>query len=525
MKRIIGIILILLCIFYIVVIANPDSDIDRNKEQDSETLYTKADEIDIPEDSYSYKIESKVQVEEGQLETITKKIDEIYEYFRGKNYETKQVKIIITSFSRVEADKSRIFIDTIINDIELMKLIIQYEFSEKINYGLMYGLMFDISKNCEIEFEDVRTFTIEELYDVMDYMYLSYINFNPVFASEMEIEMSKYISIEIVQFVQNRYGTDSLFDLMKNSADALNVKLVRNVLYEWLNVNNSSYKPNIEHEPLVFKLNSKEDVLEYQSRNINWILNLDKEEAHTDYFPSVHNDTKTFYEYSDLMFEEISRLEEMLDFSSNDLPMVTIELYSKDIGKNGGMYLNYSGVIKLNSLMSFSHEYVHFYDFSKGYELTYSALKEMRAGYYSNGYILNKIATDELLENTKEYYNALNYIELDMVNPVVEVENYLDRDLTHSDFYSLFADVLLHLHIGDDGEIPDLFEVGVEGYPVIWWNSLMGYMTRTYGAESVDSIMIEQKLLDGTNKDITHVIEEWLDYMNNLSEADYDNYY
>jgi len=89
----------------------------------------------------------------------------------------------------------------------------------------------------------------------------------------------------------------------------------------------------------------------------------------------------------------------------------------------------------------------------------------------------------------------------------------------------LFNDLMIHTMIESGGEIPSLFDVSGTGYPSQYWISMMNFLIRTYGDKAVDTIMYEEKLPDGTHKNITDIIEEWKMYITNLSEDDYGNYY
>lgn len=45
------------------------------------------------------------------------------------------------------------------------------------------------------------------------------------------------------------------------------------------------------------------------------------------------------------------------------------------------------------------------------------------------------------------------------------------------------------------------------------WYPFFAYIERTYGFDSIDSIMLNHKLSDGTNLTIVEVIEHWHAYI------------
>ncbi|MCM1988583.1 hypothetical protein [Oceanirhabdus seepicola] len=475
---------------------------------------------------YNYSIEGKNGITDEQVKEIKSRIDKIYEYFDNKGYELDEIKFIMAHNTRAEHPEDKIIIDfENISDFELMQLILQHEFSEYVNYGLMYGVMYDISKTYNLEFEEVTSYSIQEVEEYWDYISLAYINFTPEIASETEVEISKYVSVELVKYIKGEYGSEYLINLMKDSSDPSKVYKVSEILDAWMKQNNSDYVSNRIMNVEVFNQNPKKNTLEYMTDNINWVLYLDKKDIGSDYYISANDNTKVFYEYMNSIYDEITRLEGIFDFESSELPMLTIDIYSNEYLQLGGIYLNINEGIKLNGIVAFSHEYIHFLDKSLGTYPAYDGLVEMRAVYYSSGFKLNNLMFDEIFIEQRDK-RAKECSEIGTVNPFTETEKFLGRAMTYNDYNLLFADIYVHEMLESGHEMPSFFEANRrKGYPVEHWRSLMNYLVKKYGNEAVDTIMLDQKLPDGTNKDMTDVIKEWKVYITNFSEKDYGNYY
>ncbi|WIV11827.1 hypothetical protein [Proteiniborus sp. MB09-C3] len=475
---------------------------------------------------YSYTITGVEGITDEQVKEIKSKIDKVYKYFDDKGYELDEVKFIIANNTRIDHPKNEIIIDfENIIDFELMQIILQHEFSDYLNYGLMYGVIHDIAKTYDLKFEEVNNYSIEEIEEYWDYMFLSYINFTPEIASESEVEIAKYVATELVNYILDKYGGEYLFDLMKKSSESVHANKVSEVLDEWIENNGGDFKDIRIVNREVFNQNPKDNTIAFSTENIYWVLYLNNKELLSDHYPNIHDDTKTFYDYMNIFYEEISRLEEVLEFDSSKLPTITVEVYNGIYNDTGdrlvGKYEKYSRKISLDTASSFSHEFVHFVDDCFNRKFKYTAYDEMRAVYYSRNfqldYFLNywyKAAIENIQKN-----------ELILIDPLAEVEKYLGRKLNQDDYHLLFNDLLIHTFIESGEEIPQLFYVSGWTYPTIYWISLFNFIDRTYGEEAVDTIMFEEKLPDGTMKNMTDTIEEWKIYITNLTKDDYGNYY
>lgn len=479
--------------------------------------------VSCKDKEYNYTFEEKNNITNEQVKEIKSRIDKIYEYFDHKGYELDEVKFITANNTRADHPKDEIIIDfENISDFELMQLILQHEFSEYLNYGLMYGVMYDVSKTYELEFDEVTPYSIQEVEEYWDYMFLTYINFRPDIASETEVKISKYVAAELVKYIIDEHGSEYLFDLMKSSSDPLYANKVSEILDEWMVNNNTDFTASRIENREVFNQNSKDDTIEFITKNINWVLHLNNEEMYSSLIPSIHDSTQVFYDYMNILYEEILRLEGVLAFDSSKLPTATIEIYS-DREDVGGVYYKHADRIQLVTLPAFSHEYIHFVDDCFNRRSKYRALGEMRAEYYSIGFqLLNPMFT-KMLENYKSGIEDGIQKGLILTDPFDKVEKHLGRELTPNDFH-LFVDVIINSVIESGAEMPSFFDVSSGGYPSEYWISMMNFLIRTYGDKAVDTIMFEEKLPDGTMKNITDVIQEWKIYITNLSEEDYSNY-
>ncbi len=473
---------------------------------------------------YSYTLTGVEGITDEQVEEIKSKIDKVYKYFDDKGYELDEVKFIMAKNTRIDHPKHEIIIDfENISDFELMQIILQHEFSDYLNYGLMYGVIYDIAKTYDLKFEEVNNYSIEEIEEYWDYMFLSYVNFTPEIASESEVEIAKYVATELVNYILDKYGGEYLFDLMKKSSELVHANKVSEVLDEWIVNNNTDFTATRIVNREVFKQSSSDDTIEFITKNINWVLYLNNEEIHLSLYPSIHDDIKTFYDYMNIFYEEISRLEGVLSFDSSELPTPTIEIYPK-LKEQGGLYIASQRKIMLAGISSFSHEYIHYIDDCFNRKHKYGAIAEMRAVYYSLGFQLINSRLIEMFEMYKSNIDEGIQEGRILIDPFDKVKKHLGRELTSNDYY-LFIDVFINSIIELGEEIPSLFDVSNGGYPSECWISMMKFLIRTYGEEAVNTIMFEEKLPDGTQKNITDTIEEWKIYITNLTKDDYGNYY
>lgn len=491
----------------------------------SNSLINVASNIDEDEDLIYFRLLSN-GIENAVVCDYRGKLNRLYSFLNDNGHKTKSVTIKLTTFSKVDRAANMIYIDfNTVDDFELAQLVMHYEFTEYTNYGLMYGLISIMTSSQEKTMIDNYNKLNIKVDELLYSSYTDYVNFITEFASEQEIEQAKYLSIKLVEYIINEYGYDYLFTLMTFSSEVQSSVEVNEFVYHWLIEEYPTENVVDRKAHIVFNQNIVDGTVFYKTLGVDWQLNLMRKEKHSHVFPSINDSINTFYDYITLLEKEIIRLENIFNFNKELLPPLKIDIYAEGIDEYDGYYYESPKQIKLNSLLSFSHEYIHYLDDALGNRLKYLAYYEMRAVYYSQGFVLSQKVLQETVSETKKSILNASFEDENVDNPLKILENYLGREMVDSDYNGLFSDIMIHVYVRDGGEIPSLYDVSSDGYPIVFWNSLLNYLTRTYGDEAVNSIMIYDSLPDGTNKNMDSVIKEWKAYINNLSEEDFNSYY
>ena len=519
--------LALLFVVGIIVAVDLNNKIGADDPTSEEINNPTAEVTEAPEKQYSYTVEVRSEMSDDAVDELHTKINAVYGYFQKNNFAIDDnILFIFHSFYRVEVDRTRIYIDTEnYSDFKLMQSIFQYTFSDNLHYGLMYGAMHDIAETNNFEFERATPYSMDEVEEYWQHMYLAYISFQPEIATKDEIEISKYMSVELFEYIKSEYGMEFLYDLMQKSTDPAQVYMVNDILDEWMTKNNPDYVSDRPTAIEVFNQTPEENTIECFSDNFHWVLFTDNTDSMDRYFNGMNESIEDFYYYMNMFYGEITRLEGVFDFDTFDHPLLRFQTYSGEYDNYGGVYKSLKEGIFMTSIFSFSHEYIHFLDDALDTNPPYAGQKEMRAVYFSTKFKLVDDFYNDYFSKSRDYM-IQKYGEMYTINPFTETEKYLGREMTYTDYNLLFSDLFVYASLQSGIEIPKLFVTDADnGYPEEYWISMMNYLIKTYGIESVNTIMIEQRLPDGTVKDLTHVIDEWKEYISNFGPENYGKYY
>lgn len=268
-----------------------------------------------------YSIERKDGISSEDTKYIEQTILKIYEYFNANEIPIDDVTYIMATFSKIENEKDRIFFDyQNISTFEIVQLMLRYTYSDYLNYGLMYGIIYNLAHTYNLEFEETLLFSLDELTLYWDYMIIGYWNFRADIVSEEEVEIAKYVSKELVEYIQNEYGNQYLVQAMKNSSNPEYANEIPELLEEWINKNNPHFSSDRIEVSEIFNQNSPVNKIEFQANEAVWVIHLDNEERNNDTLPSIYESSMIFHQYMQDLYDEIARLERVFDCDVESFP-------------------------------------------------------------------------------------------------------------------------------------------------------------------------------------------------------------
>jgi len=473
---------------------------------------------------FNYSVSIKYDATEDQKKVVDDQLHKIYTYFEEHKIDIDPFEVIVAGFTRLELENNRLFINfEDYTSFDLIQGTLQNTYSEYLHYGLMYGLVDDILASDDFETEKIDSEVYLEEWSIL---YLTAMNFRSEIATSDEIKLAKSASVDFYAYIIETRGQDYFNELLKESTQLDKVYVVHDLMEEWILSIDSEFSYERFDIDVLFSQYYQDDRIKYITKHHDWELYFDKGEMSGAEYPGMHDSLDVFYDYLIMFYDEIERLQTVLDFESGDLQRAEILIYKDEATKFGGLYKKYADELWINSLSSFSHEYVHFLDIELDRQPVYSSYAEMKAVYYSKEFAINQIydwLTVERVDGISE--EAIN--ELDWyIDPKKEVEDFTGRPFEISDFHGLYTDLIIKITLLDGQGFPKLYEVSVDdGYPTYHWNSIMGYIVRNYGDEAVESIMLHHQLPNGQHLDMTDLVEEWKVYISNFDESDYGSYY
>jgi len=486
---------------------------------------------EILADLSHYTIENKIGVSEEELNCYQKKIDEIFTYLSRVGFKVPDVTIVLNNYYKASPSKNQIVLDTATpSDMELLSLLMRYTYSDNVHYGLMYGFIHHIGQHVDLDLEEVEVMPLEMVESKWDYLFIDLVGFTVGVATPIERKLSKYVAVEVVGQIIEEDGYEHLYKLFDKTQFVENINLISDEIDKWVLGLDADFDTSRMKNLLVFDQNYSKGVMRASMRNIDLEFYMKGEDKGYPFTETVHEDLETLYTYMSLFDSEISRLEGVLDFNRDDVSRLTIKFYPYEHKFYSGLYQGGVEII-IFSFKSISHEYVHFIDKQMKRHLTPSMIKEMRAVYYSKEFAFKEqIQGDyyrDLILGFKEHHKD---DVIDGVHIVKIAENYLGRRLGYKDLDRLYGELKIHVYLKQGNERIDLYDIpsfieSRDGYPTDYWISIMKFMERKYGAEEMDYIMLNGHRLDGSRLSIDTVIEDWYDYIENLSEEDYGNTY
>jgi len=478
----------------------------------------------LDERDYNYSLMNKVGLEKESYNDYLSKLDDIYDYLTFINFDAKEVSIVLGTYDKVNRSKGQIVVDTSKEfDDGLLLSLIEYNYSDTLNYGLIYGFAHDIGRKTGLDLEPVEELSIESIESHWPYLYLDYVNFIESISTQDLVRTSKSLSVNLVSHLIDIKGYDDLYDLMDESQHMDSCNQVNKEIIDYIVTLNPTFNTQRPDNFIVMSHNLKGSNLEFEMNNIKFKLNLKGQNIYPELIKSMHSDCETFYYYLNSFRNEITRLEELVGFDYEDLGDLTIEIYKGEHPYAAGFYNR--GTIVLYDFSSISHEYLHHVDYSMARIPRSNFIKEMRAEYYTIDFNLRQPVLenhfDKLIGLIKEDENST----YKGVNLVDYMEDKYGRELEAKDWFGLFGELNIQYEIKAFGvDTYYAFMTSAEeghGYPTAEWLSMMRYMIRVYGEEEMHSIMLHEKLLDGTSYNIDKVQDGWIDYIMNLTEENY----
>lgn len=468
----------------------------------------------------TYSIIVRDNITQDQADVYKNKINGIHNYLESKALSLNEIEYVLSSFARIDLEKNRVYVDVEnTTDFELLRMIIVHNFSEFAHYGLSVGLINQIANELGLAVTTYEEQPMEYIISNWDDLHLGIVNFTPEIASQEEIAVAKYLAVQVTDYIVETQGIQSLWHLLEVSKTIDGVLLVTELMDQWLYETTGEKEISRSVPAIVFKQNSGENSLEFMTDNIGWTLFLNVENNNP-FHLSMHDSTQEFYRQMTLHLDEIDRLEDYFAYKGSDLGYLEVIIYAGNKVDTLGGY--YDGrVINLNSTATFSHEYIHFLDDELDMTPPYRAQSEMRAVYYSSDNQMNQDYIELILD---EYRPQLveNMAYFEETNPFLDAEALLGREMNYRDYVTIFYDLYVYAYITEGYDTRSLFEIANhDNYPEELWISLMNYLINTYTEEAMMTIMNQQKLPDGTFKNLETVIEEWKAYFSVYNPEDY----
>jgi len=473
--------------------------------------------------NYSFIYDQEVDVDPA---TIEAKIKKIYQYFSHIGIEFESVTYSLTTSTWIDRIGNVVFLDYAnMSDVELVATILRYKYSDTLHSGLMYGMAYDITEKLGLNPENVDSVESDKIVDLWDHVAYDYPGFNTYLSTAEMINLNKFLAIDTYKYILDKYGMEEVKSLLDSSSNLEgSIKLSEHMIDYGKSLTGSDDLSDLRTLG-VYSQQTNKDTLYFVKDNIEWKMNLINSDIASDLMASANESIDQFYDYIEIVYDEMERLEKEMGAEGANLPDFTVYLYeSTHRSTHAGSYA-IVGFINLYSIVAFSHEYVHYIDYALGNADPFSFRHEMRAEYYSKDFELKRVNFDNNLENRREIIRR-KILENLKVDVMEEIETFTGREYSYIDYYNMFSDLYINLEMENGYEMPNVYIADTTiGYPTFYWISIINFMVYEYGLETIDTVILHDELPDGSTKTLEEVVEEWLVYLENYSEEDYGRYY
>jgi len=478
----------------------------------------------------TYDLIVKADLTEDQVAAFESKLEALYTYLEEIKFEVPEVTFVLNTYSKVNLQKNQIVLNMdAYSDLELVRSIVRYTYSDEVHYGLTYGFAYELGDHLDLDLETLADLERDQVEDHWDYLFLDYVCFREDIASRDEIKVNKALARSLVKDLIETEGYDAFYKILENSQDVKAVGRTSELIENHVKGLWSDFDLSRKKNPLQFNQKDSDEVISYKMENIDFTISLLFDEQASHLVPTMHHDLETFYSMMMIFDDEIGRLEERMGFDRNDPPTLLIKVYPEESDKYSGVYFGSTELYVL-SMLSISHEYIHFLDEQFKWEGKYSMINEMRAEFYSQDFLLEEMYLSSVYENV---YDGMRDNKNYFINgkSIIDVaEDYLGRPLEFKDRYKLFADLAIHARLKNGGERFSLYDIQgfideKTGYPSDYWISIMNFAIREYGEEEMLSSLFTDFFTDGSLMNLDMIIEDWYEYIENLTEENYGDTY
>jgi len=464
-------------------------------------------------------VSAKEGVPIEEVNRLSRVIQDVYAYFETDMNDFKPVSFQVTTYSKIDKQKNIISFDyRTVSDEDVADLILRYEYGDYSSYGLKQGILAHMMESKPpYDYIDL----VANLPQYWPSMYLSYVNFHQPTADKKEISLSESLAYELVTYIYEKEGANRLHQLMHASSQPETSHKLTYYLDEWAREHLVLVDNHEKNVSLSFNMYPKEGTLEFKNSNQKWLINLHLEDI---LMPSIYESSQVFYDYIQACDAEVVRLEKLLDFNHQDLSPLLVTVYSQGFMDIAGAYRG-GGDMRLSSISSFSHEYIHYYDAMTHKLNRTRAMEEIRAVYFSRLFSLwQDYAIVECLHVSIP--TQVDYLTSQgAFDPLKTLERYYKRPMKVHDQYQLYADLVSKATYSINNDMVDILHIDeTTGYYFDQWYSLMNFIVRNHGLESVDTIFYDGKLYDGSSYTLEEAVQDWLVFIINLSEEDYSLY-
>ena len=393
-------------------------------------------------------------------------------------------------------------------DTVLHSLFSLYE--SKANYGLIYGLATSISielgyiEEDEWPTEEVILFFLHE--DRDDLMDLTYPTFSESYTGRRVINFVKQLSNHFIRFIIKNYDIHKINNLLLISDYDEFESRYKLLVNEFILANGLEYEVSINKHPIFFDRNPRNFYSVWYTKHAKYFLHKSYRSASIDsrfignFLMSNYQELKeNIYRFEDDMYEKDPL------FKVDSIDYHDLKVYI--LGSGEMNYYNRGGGIFLRSVMSLSHEYIHYLTIPYiGYSAKDDWLRETVAHYYGHDFYYK----DEYYERKYLGRSDSSVRSQTMSDAAQMFREIYDREIDYSkDRYEL-NDIYIYL-VDDYSSVYQVYDHSRSGFQYI---SMVHYFIETYGEEIYFKAFTDSSLINElTNKSWPEIISDWEMYI------------
>lgn len=450
---------------------------------------------------------------------IIEEVEEIVDYLLLNNIvENKELTFNIMPDNENRFDYLSHIVYVNSDDIQSFELVFQTilgVFDSKANYGLIYGLAYNIAVDLGyitypvINTTDYLTLFAEENHYLLD---MTYPCFLEEYTTSNAISQVKRFASGFVNLIIEQHGIDELLELINLTEISQYAVQYNKYLNEYLDFMLSDLVLMPNEHTIVFDRFPGIYRLIWSTESSDWYLHDSYENTNV-----LFTEDFSFSNYKELretliiFEEEMDRIDSLFKNEDTDYPRLKIYLSEIDSQNsllyNPGGYFDGDDEIYLENILLLSHEYIHYITMHYMEIFEYSRwFSECIAHYYSLDFHYYDIYMNYFFFGEHDYGEGEMIID-EVLNMY---SNYYGREATPTDDINELIEIYVHVI----GRYDDVFQQYNE-YSSPEYIAFIMYFIETYGEDTLIYLIPEMtKVYDVLDITWIEIVNEWKMYLN-----------